>query len=57
LYRFSWIHRVRAWHRTLRYVLLLRERRSSTGSTVWTLWSSFSKPTQARATQCFYPFE
>ncbi len=34
LYRFSQIHRVRAWRQTLRHVWLPRGRRSSTGSTV-----------------------
>ncbi len=55
LYRFSRIHRVRAWHRTLRHVWLPRGRRSSTGSTVRTLWSSFSKPTRSRGPSVFLP--
>ncbi len=48
LYRLSWIHLVRACHRWWR---------SSTGSTVRTLWSSFSKPTLTGASQCLYPFK
>ncbi len=55
LYRFSRIHRVRAWRQTLRHVWLPRGRRSSTGSTVWTLWSSFSKPTRNRSLSVLLP--
>ncbi len=45
LYRFSGIHRVRAWHQALRHAWLPRGWRSLTGSTVRTLWGSLSKPT------------
>ncbi len=50
LYRFSRIHRVRAWRRTFRHVQLPRGWRSSTGSTVDSL-------EQFLASRCFYPFE
>ncbi len=48
LYWFSQIHWVRAWPWTLRHVWLPRGRRSSTGSTIRTLWSGFSKLTWNR---------
>ncbi len=49
LHRFSRIHRVRAWRRTLRYVQLARGWRSSTGSTVGLSGVVFSKPTRNRS--------
>ncbi len=55
LYRFSQIHRVRAWRQTLRHIWLPRGRRSSTASTVRTLWSSFSKPTRNRSLSVLLP--
>ncbi len=57
LYRFSQIHRVRARRQMLRHVWLPRGRRSSTGSTVRTLWSSLTSRPETGASQCFYPFE
>ncbi len=55
LYHFSRIHQVRAWRQTLRHVWLPRGRRSSTGSTVRTLWSSFSKPTWNQSLSVLLP--
>ncbi len=55
LYRFSQIHRVRARRQMLRHVWLPRGRRSSTGSTVRTLWSSFNKPTRNRSLSVLLP--
>ncbi len=57
LYRFSGIHRVRAWRRTLRHIQLPRGWRSSTGSTVDTLEQFLASRPETGAPQCFYPFE
>ncbi len=55
LYRFSGIHRVRAWRRTLRHVQLPRGWRSSTGSTVGLSGAVFSKPTRNRGPSVLLP--
>ncbi len=57
LYRFSRIHRVRAWRRTLRHVQLPRGWRSLTGSTVDSLEQFLASRPETGAPQCFYPFE
>ncbi len=57
LHRFSRIHQVRAWCRTLRYVQLLRGWRSSTGSTVGLSGAVFSKPTRNRSPSVLLPGE
>ncbi len=55
LYRFSGIHRVRAWRRTLCHVQLPRGWRSSTGSTVGLSGAVFSKPTRNRSPSVLLP--
>ncbi len=55
LHRFSRIHRVRAWRRTVRYVQLPRGWRSSTGSKVGLSGAVFSKPTRNRIPSVLLP--
>ncbi len=55
LYRFSEIHRVRTWRRTVHYVQLPRGWRSSTGSTVGHSGAVFSKLTRNRSPSVLLP--